>query len=138
MTALPPSDAPCLDGERAIIIRDFETPARLGVHAHEKNGPQMVRINLQIAVPDATIQDRIDQVTDYETLVADLRAEALRSHVALVETFAERVMRVCFDRPEVRAVRVRIEKLEALEDCGGVGVEVSRRRETTTSQSSGN
>ncbi len=137
MTGLASSDAPNLDGERAIIVRDLDAPARLGVHPHEKNGPQLVRINLQIAVVDATFEDRIDHVTDYETLVADIRKVALKAHIALVETLAERVMGVCFDRPEVRAVRVRIEKLEAIEDCGGVGVEMFRRRGPSSLRSSG-
>lgn len=117
---------------RRVFVRDLVLPCLIGVHRHEQDGRQRVRINLDLEVieSDGPIQDRLANVTCYEALVADVRALVGAGHVNLVETLAERIAAVCLGAEDVRAVKVRVEKLDVFADAGSVGVEIERFRPT--------
>ena len=53
---------------------------------------------------------------------------AEEGHVNLVETFAERIVVMCLEDQRVDSARVRIEKLDILENAESVGVEIERFR----------
>ena len=116
---------------RHVFIRDFMVECLIGVYEHEKRSPQRVRINLDLAVDEGEhpIIDDILNVVSYETMANGILAIADEGHVNLVETLAERIAGMCFDDQRVDSVRVRIEKLDILENAGSVGVEIERFRE---------
>ena len=116
---------------RHVFIRDFIVECLIGVYEHEKRSPQRVRINLDLAVDEGEhpIIDDILNVVSYETMADGILAIADEGHVNLVETLAERIAGMCFDDQRVDSVRVRIEKLDILENAGSVGVEIERFRE---------
>ena len=116
---------------RHVFIRDFIVECLIGVYEHEKRSPQRVRINLDLAVDEGEhpIIDDILNVVSYETMANGILAIADEGHVNLVETLAERIAGMCFDDQRVDSVRVRIEKLDILENAGSVGVEIERFRE---------
>jgi len=116
---------------RHVFIRDFMVECLIGVYEHEKCSPQRVRINLDLAVDEGEhpIIDDILNVVSYETMANGILAIADEGHVNLVETLAERIAGMCFDDQRVDSVRVRIEKLDILENAGSVGVEIERFRE---------
>ena len=115
---------------RHVFIRDFMVECLIGVYEHEKRSPQRVRINLDLAVDEGEhpIIDDIRNVVSYETMANGILAIADEGHVNLVESFAERIADMCFDDKRVDSVRVRIEKLDILENVGSVGVEIERFR----------
>jgi len=115
---------------RHVFIRDFMVECLIGVYEHEKCSPQRVRINLDLAVDEGEhpIIDDILNVVSYETMADGILAIADEGHVNLVETLAERIAGMCFDDQRVDSVRVRIEKLDILENAGSVGVEIERFR----------
>ncbi len=117
---------------RRVFVRDLVLPCLIGVHRHEQDGRQRVRINLDLEVieSDGPIQDRLANVMCYEALVADVRAVVGAGHVNLVETLAERIAAVCLGNADVCAVKVRVEKLDVFADAGSVGVEIERYRPT--------
>ena len=100
----------------------------IGVHRHERDGHQRVRINLDLTVIEATIpiNDQLSNVLCYEKLVVKVRQLATSGHVNLVETLAERLAELCLDQPDVNSVKVRVEKLDVFSDAAGVGVEIER------------
>ena len=102
----------------------------IGVYEHEKCSPQRVRVNLDLAVDEGEhpIIDDILNVVSYETMANGILAIADEGHVNLVETLAERIADMCFDDQRVDSVRVRIEKLDIIENAGSVGVEIERFR----------
>ena len=118
---------------RRVFVRDLVLPCLIGVHRHEQDGRQRVRINLDLEVieSDGPIQDRLANVMCYEALVADVRALVGAGHVNLVETLAERIAAVCLANADVRAARVRVEKLDVFADAASVGVEIERYRPTS-------
>lgn len=112
-----------------IFVRDLVIPCSIGIHRHEQGAPQRVRITLDLAVADARpLDDRIAAVISYDDLVAGIEAIAGTGHVNLVETLAERIAEFALRDGRARAVRVRVEKLDAIAEVGAVGVEIRRRR----------
>lgn len=113
---------------RRVFVRDLVLRGLIGVHRHERDGAQRLRINLDLDVLDAPFEDRISDVPNYETLVEDVRRLVGSGHVNLVETLAERIAALCLADTRVLAAQVRVEKLDVFADAGGVGVEIHRRR----------
>jgi 7,8-dihydroneopterin aldolase/epimerase/oxygenase len=110
-----------------LFVRDLVLAARIGVHPHEHQAPQRIRLNLDLGVVDsAQTPAELAAVVDYEALTGRVRRLVEQGHVALVEQLAEWLARLCLEDPRVRTVRVRVEKLDALAECAAVGVEIER------------
>lgn len=77
---------------RRVFIRGLELQARLGVHAHEKVGPQRIVVHVVLDVRDDGPEigpDALARVVDYEQVVLAARQAVSGGHVLLVETLAE-------------------------------------------------
>jgi dihydroneopterin aldolase len=113
---------------RHVFVRDLVLPCNIGVHLHEKESPQRVRINLDLGVWEGDGQhgDRLENVICYEDIVTRVRAVTADGHVNLAETLAERIAVLCLQDSACRSVRVRVEKLDVFEDVKSVGIEIER------------
>ncbi len=113
---------------RHVFVRDLRLGAHIGIHRHEEGRPQPIRINIDLTVLEGAepVADRLSEVVDYEQVVNGIRAIVNAGHVKLVETLAERIAAFALEDARVRAVRVRVEKLEILADAASVGVEIER------------
>lgn len=111
-----------------VFIRDLVVPCSIGIHDHEKEAPQRVRLNLDLAVhePADAIDDEYGNVVCYEKIANNVRELIGRGHVNLVETLAEEIASICLENIRVRSVRVRVEKLDIMADATSVGVEIER------------
>ena len=118
------------ESTRRVFVKDLVLDCLIGIHRHERDGAQRVRINLDLEVRESKrpIEDKLSNVLCYEQLVARVRNLAVSGHVNLVETLAERVASLCLEEPEVAAAKVRVEKLDVFADAASVGVEISRRK----------
>ncbi len=126
---------------RHVFLHDMVLQASIGVHAHEHDAQQRIRINLDLAVTDdgaapmsraAPSRDELARVVDYEAVANRARAIVGAGHVRLVETLAERLAEACLEDARVRSVRVRVEKLDVFADVGAVGVEIERHSRAGT------
>lgn len=113
---------------RHVFIRDLVLSCSIGVHGHERQAAQRVRLNLDLAVceRDKDLEDKLENVVCYEAIADGVRALIARGHVNLVETLAEEIAKMCLEDRRVRSVRVRVEKLDILPDAASVGVEIER------------
>ncbi|MGJ3257986.1 MAG: dihydroneopterin aldolase [Rhodospirillales bacterium] len=113
---------------RHVFVRDLILKALIGVHAHEQDQPQRVRVNLDLAVREGEggLDDDLANVVCYEQLVAGVRGIFDEGHVGLVETIAERIAGMCLTDVRVRSARVRVEKLDVFDGVHSVGVEIER------------
>ena len=119
---------------RQVFVRGLELQARLGVYAHEKVGPQRIRVHIDLAVVDESAAigigpDDLARVVNYERVVHAAREAVARGHVLLVETLAETIAAAALEDPRVRTARVSIEKPDAFADTETVGVTIERTRE---------
>lgn len=113
---------------RQVFINDLVLECLIGVYRHERDGAQRVRINLDLTVfenPDP-IDDKLANVLSYEDVIIKVRNLATAGHLNLVETLAERIAEMCLAETDVRAVKVRVEKLDVFADAASVGVEIER------------
>jgi dihydroneopterin aldolase len=118
---------PRLTDCRRIFVREVMLEARIGIHPSERAAPQRVVLNVDLFVPLALstpIDDRIDEVVDYDFIRTIIRQRIERDHINLQETLVDDLARTLLAHPAVRAVRVASEKTEVYEDVEAVGVEV--------------
>lgn len=118
---------------RHVFIRNLEVLARIGIHGREKGHEQPVRINVDLGVADAPVNDNaLACVVDYEGITNRIRALIAAGHVNLAETLAERIVALCYEDNRVLSARVRVEKLYALPGAEAAGVEIERVRPRVT------
>lgn len=114
---------------RHVFVRDLLVTCRIGIYDHEKTKDQRVRLNIDLGVledPSLDLGDDYGKVVCYEDIARRARSAAQDGHTNLVETLAERIAQICLQDPRVRSTRVRVEKLDAIEDAFSVGVEIER------------
>lgn len=113
-----------------IFVRDLVLSCSIGVHRHERDAPQRVRLNLDLAVSenDRPASDLIDETVSYETIVGKARVVVAARHFNLVETLAEELAKICLEDARVQMARIRVEKLDVFPDASAVGVEIDRRQ----------
>jgi len=111
-----------------VFIHDLVVPCFIGIHAHEKEAPQRVRLNLDLSVHDhaGAVNDEHTNVVCYEKIANGVRELIGRGHINLVETLAEEIAALCLANIRVHSARIRVEKLDILADAGSVGVEIER------------
>lgn len=128
-TAPPPAPAP---QARVVLTKVFVTglkiDAEIGIYKHEIGRAQPLVVDVELDIPTAGAE-RLADTLNYETILTTARTLAATGHIQLVETFAERLARLCLEDPRVTRARVRVEKPLALApDAVGAGVEVTMVR----------
>lgn len=113
---------------RHVFVRDLIFMASIGIHDHEHDQRQNVRINLDLAVRegDDGLDDNLKNVVCYEGLVNGVQRIVDSGHIGLVETMAEDIAEMCLEDQRVRSARVRVEKLDIFDNAESVGVEIER------------
>lgn len=117
---------------RRVFVRDLVLDAEIGVHAHEKNRRQRVRLNVDVrAIEDTTpVNDQLQNVVCYENIVDGIKTILENGHINLVELLAEAIAAFILDDPRVLKVNVSVEKLDAIPEAASVGVEIERNRDS--------
>ena len=110
-----------------VIVRGLEVQAAIGVHAHEHGRLQPLVVDVELDLGAGPIH-RLSDTLDYEGVVRVARELAGGEHIALVETFAERVALACLEDARVLAVMVRVEKPGAIPGAAAAGCEVAYSR----------
>lgn len=114
-----------------IYVRDFVIPVSIGAYRHERAEAQRVRFNVVAEVRRRSRSgDDMGEVFSYDIITDAIRSLASGDHVAVVETLAEGIAAEILRHDAVRAVIVRVEKLDV--GPGAVGVEIERRRGAET------
>ncbi len=111
-----------------VFVRDLVVSCSIGVHAHEHDAPQRVRVNVDLWAEEspAPVDDDITNVVSYEDIVTGIETLLGKGHINLVETAAEDIAALCLEDRLVVKVRVRVEKLDVFDNADSVGVEIER------------
>lgn len=119
-TAAPPP--PRVRAVQAVCVADLVIDALIGIYDYELTKPQRLRINLELTpAPDSLPLDPAQIATQ---VASHIQAR----HTNLLESLAERLAALLLTDQRVASVVVRLEKLDAFEECEAVGVEILRRR----------
>ena len=112
---------------RRMFIHDLTLDCWIGIHHHERDAKQRVRINIDLTVRDLVpVEDSIANVIDYDHLIAGIEAIVESGHINLVETLADLIGDFCMADQRVTRARIKVEKLDALAQAASAGIEIER------------
>ncbi len=116
--------------QRKVFVRGLKLDVFIGVYDSEQGAAQPVRIDLELDViePSDPVGDRLEDVLCYNKLTQGVKAIIAEGHIKLVETLAERIADLALSHPMALAVRVRIEKPNAIDEADAAGVEIQRTK----------
>ncbi len=111
-----------------IFLRDLRIETIIGIFDWERETPQTVSIDLEMAtdVARAAQSDDIADALDYKAIAKRLIAFVGDSDFQLVETLAERIAAILREEFGVAWVRVSVNKGGAVRGASGVGVVIER------------
>ncbi|MDX1592997.1 MAG: dihydroneopterin aldolase [Gammaproteobacteria bacterium] len=111
-----------------IFLRDLRVETIIGIFDWERETPQTVSIDLEMAadVARAARSDAIDDALDYKAVAKRLIAFVGESRFQLVETLAEHIAAILREEFGVPWVRVTVNKGGAVRGASGVGVVIER------------
>ena len=114
-----------------ILISGLQARAIIGVHAWELHQPRPLLIDVELGVDAraAAATDRLRDAVDYKAVSDDIIAFAASKEFRLIETLAETLARLLFERHPILSLRLTIGKPGAVPEARGVGIRIDRRRE---------
>ncbi|MDR5783845.1 dihydroneopterin aldolase [Caballeronia sp. LZ065] len=110
--------APCVEEAEAscqVRLNDMEVMADIGVYESEQGMPQPLLIDVAVTVLPPS-RDDLSHTFDY-TRVRAYALELAGQRIALIETFALRLARLCLAEHGVLQAEVRIGKPRAVPGC---------------------
>ena len=111
-----------------ISLRDHIAEVEIGAFQAERGKTQRICFNIVVEVrpAGAPVDDDVDRILSYDTLLQAIRHELAAERLNLLETLAERIADSILSEPRAERVFVRIEKLDR--GPGALGVEIVRKR----------
>lgn len=99
---------------QCLALRDVRLEIRIGLYREEKNVPQPVSVDVELyRHAGQFIGESIEDCLDYDRVFRYLtQVWPQRSHVGLLEQWAEDLVEVCLEDRRVEACRVIIRKLQ--------------------------
>lgn len=117
-------------GSDWIHLRKLKVKCVLGVYPAERGQKRTVLIDLSLECDTrrSAKSDRIEDTLNYELIENDVIAAAKKGRFQLIEALAECVAETCLVHPQVKSVRVVVDKPGALPYTKRVAVEITRKR----------
>jgi len=116
--------------EKKVFIKELTLDLKLGYYDFEKEKKQKVKFNLEIDYEDKkpTSDDDIKSIVNYDKIVKLISKLVKNKHYNFLETLAEDVFDELFKDKRIGKIMLQIEKLEILEHCSSVGIQISKKR----------
>src|SRR5690242_16504649 len=93
-----------------VELRDLRLFGRHGVHAHEKEHGQDFVFDVDLAVGDRGVSDRLEDAVDYRDVALAVRSVSDARSYDLLEALADAVADELLQRFGAKSVRVRVAK----------------------------
>ena len=117
-------------GYDLIFLNDFMIDAKIGVYKHEKIKSQPLRINIiaKVKNPKKINDDKLYSVVCYNQISKKIKKIIKSGHTILLEKLAEKIFQECFKNKRIQTMKIRLEKLDAIQEAESAGIEVERSR----------
>ena len=117
-------------GYDLIFLNDFMIDANIGVYKHEKIKSQPLRINIiaKVKNPKKINDDKLYSVVCYNQISKKIKSIIKSGHTILLEKLAEKIFQECFKNKRIQTMKIRLEKLDAIQEAESAGIEVERSR----------
>ena len=114
----------------SVLITDLVLDAKIGIHSYEKVIKQPININIKVDItpPGAFHDDSIKNIVDYEKIVNGVKTLVNQEHTNLVEVLAQKIARLCLEYKTAESAKIKIEKLDIINETKSVGVEVEYKK----------
>jgi len=116
--------------KRSVIINDLLLNISVGIHKFEKKNKQRVKFNLKINTDSSQVPDDSDlsSIINYEEVINIIKKITNRKHYPLLETLAEKILSKLFENNKIKKVKIKIEKIDILENTSSVGIEIKKTK----------
>ena len=117
-------------GYDLIFLNDFLIQANIGVYKHEKEITQPLRINIiaKVRNPKNINDNNLHSVVCYNQISKKIKKIIKSGHTILLEKLAEKIFLECFKNKRIETIKIRLEKLDAIQDAESAGIEIERSR----------
>ena len=76
----------------------------------------------------APIENKLNSIVNYETVVRDITRLTKRKHYELLETLAEDIFFILFKNINIKQIKLKIEKTQIIKNTSSVGIEITKKR----------
>jgi dihydroneopterin aldolase len=116
--------------KRKVLIGDLTLLMSIGIHDFEKIEKQEVKFNINIDINPllAPIENKLNSIVNYETVVKDVTRLTKNKHYELLETLAEDIFFILFKNTNIKKIKLKIEKTQIIKNTSSVGVEITKKR----------
>ncbi|MDC3233132.1 dihydroneopterin aldolase [Pelagibacteraceae bacterium] len=116
--------------KRKVLINDLTLLMSIGIHDFEKIKKQEVKFNINIDINSllAPIENKLDSIINYETVVKDVTRLTKNKHFELLETLAEDIFFILFKNTNIKQIKLKIEKTQIIKNTSSVGVEITKKK----------
>lgn len=117
----------------AIFLHNFRTKAMIGIYPWEKKVPQLIELNLEIALPtsSACITDNIKDTLDYSLIAERIKQTLSDKHFFLLEALAEHIAQFILTEFNSPQVKISVAKLSIIQGIKKLGVCIVRQSHAT-------
>ena len=116
--------------KRKVLISDLTLLMSVGIHDFEKIKKQEVKFNINIDInPLLTpIENKLNSIVNYETVIKDVTRLTKNKHYELLETLAEEIFFILFKNTNIKKIKLKIEKTQIIKNTSSVGIEITKKR----------
>jgi dihydroneopterin aldolase len=116
--------------KRKILISDLTLLMSIGIHDFEKIEKQEVKFNINIDINPslAPIENKLNSIVNYETVVKDVTRLTKNKHYELLETLAEEIFFILFKNTNIKKIKLKIEKTQIIKNTSSVGIEITKKK----------
>ena len=116
--------------KRKVLINDLTLLISIGIHDFEKIEKQEVKFNINIDINPllAPIENKLNSIINYETVVKDVTRLTKNKHFELLETLAEDIFFILFKNTNIKQIKLKIEKTQIIKNTSSVGVEITKKK----------
>ena len=116
--------------KRKVLISDLTLLMSIGIHDFEKIKKQEVKFNINIDINPllAPIENELNSIVNYETVVKDVTRLTKNKHYELLETLAEDIFFILFKNTNIKKIKLKIEKTQIIKNTSSVGIEITKKK----------
>ena len=116
--------------KRKVLISDLTLLMSIGIHDFEKIKKQEVKFNINIDINSllAPIENKLNSIVNYETVVKDVTRLTKNKHYELLETLAEDIFFILFKNTNIKKIKLKIEKTQIIKNTSSVGIEITKKK----------
>ena len=116
--------------KRKVLINDLTLLMSIGIHDFERIEKQEVKLNINIDINPllVPVENKLNSIVNYETIVKDVTKLTKNKHYELLETLAEDIFFILFKNTNIKKIKLKIEKTQIIKNTSSVGIEITKKR----------